>query len=1017
MVKTKKTIYWKNLRKSIIKSKSRFLSIFSIVFLGAAFFAGLRNTPGTMMKTMDAYLDKHHFADLTYIASLGFSDDDIQSIQNIKGIDQIEYGYQFDALTMMNNKLSGVKVYTSEKFDQKMINLPDLKEGRFPKTDKECVIDAEIYKSGTKVGDSIEISNDQGKKTFEVVGIVNDVRYIAKTDRGTNTLGDGTNSGYIEILNENNAFLALPKTLNDLRDEKTLYNQVSVSVKGAKAYNLFSQEYDDYIETVNTKMKSTLSLRMSDVYESLSADAKEKLDDAQKEYDKGYQKYTDSKTLFDTKILEAKIQLTNAKILLAQKETEYLKAQAQATSQTQEMVKTIEKTTQELKKDLESLKQQLENAKDHPLTQTPPEVQEIMDSLDKMTEILNSSSMAVDGFSQLNEANLQLQKAKLEIQKQENKLTLEELKTSHQLDQAKEKLDKAHQQISDAKTQVNQIPKGKLYTLTRHENAGIVNFESNKDSIASIANVFPLMFFLVSALVSLTTMTRMVEEQRSQSGTLRALGYSKWDVIKQYIVYVIFATFFACLLGIVGGTQFFPRIIYYLYGLMLFQVDAPTLISSGTMIAMQTVFISVFVTLFATLSVCISELNLMPAVLMRPKAPKLGKRIVLERIPLIWKRLSFNQKVTMRNIFRYKKRFFMSIIGIAGCTALIITGFGIKDSVSQVVDRQYKQVLKYDALVRMEDEISVTDAKKYQDNLLKRDEVNNVEYVLNQSINILKNKEDLYGTMVVYQSMDNIQNFVSFKDVKTHKKLALDDDGVIISAKTAELLDVGVNDTVDLEIAGTKYNVKISGIMENYFLNYIYMSQNLYENMTGMDLTINHAFMTLKKLDQSYKTSLENYMQDHHYGNLSYSNVAGEEFDNQVQSIDLVIIILIVCAGALNFIVLYNLTNINIQERKSEIATIKVLGFRRKEVYDYIFRENIILSIIGSFVGMVFGFLLHQFIIRTVELDLTMFVRELSWTSYLIAVVITLGFTMLINFTMRHVLNKVDMVESLKSIE
>lgn len=1017
MVKQKKSVYWKNLWKSIFKSKSRFLSIFSIVFLGAAFFAGLRNTSGTMMKTMDAYLDKYNFADLTYLATLGFSDEDITHLQNMDGIAQIDYGYQFDALTMMNDKLSGVKVYTTQAFSKDMINYPDLTEGQFPSQSDECLIDTEIAKSGTHIGDKIEISNDQGKKTFKVVGIVNDVRYIAKTDRGTNTLGDGTNSGYIEILNQDNGFLAIPKDLYDLRDMKVLYNQISVTVQGAKDYNLFSEEYDDYIEDVNTKIKSELSLKMSDLYETLTADAQKKLESAQKDYNKGYKTYSDSKNTFDTKILEAKIQLTNAKIELASKETEYLKAQSQASQQTQEMVSTMEETSKELKKDLETLKKQLAGVLKDPTTSTIPEIEKVLNDLKSIQKMLSSTSSAIEGFSQLNEADLMLQKAKLEIQQQENKLTLEELKTSHQLDEAKTKLDDAYLQISDAKEQINQIPKGKLYTLTRHENAGIVNYDSNVESITSIANVFPLMFFLVSALVSLTTMTRMVEEQRSQSGTLRALGYSKWDVIKQYVVYVILATFIACLLGIAGGTQFFPRIIYYLYSLMLFQVNAPTLIASSYIITLQTIFISVFVTMIATLSVCISELNLMPAVLMRPKAPKLGKRIVLEKIDFIWKRLSFNQKVTMRNIFRYKKRFFMSIIGIAGCTALIITGFGIKYSVSEVIDRQYKNILKYDAQVRLEDEISITDAKNYQENLLKRDEVTNVEYVLNQSVNLLKNKEDLYATMVVYQSMDNIQNFVNFHDMQHNKKIALDDEGIVLSIKTAELLGVDINDTIDIEITGTKYNVKVSGIMENYFLNYVYMSQSLYENVTAQDLKINHAFLNMKKLDQSYKTSLENYMNDRHYGHLSYLDSSGSEFENQVQSLDIVIVILILCAGALNFIVLYNLTNINIQERKSEIATIKVLGFRRKEVYDYIFRENILLSIIGSIVGMVFGFALHQFIIRTVELDLTMFVRELTLSSYLIAAAMTLGFTLLINLTMRSVLNKVNMVESLKSIE
>ena len=721
--------------------------------------------------------------------------------------------------------------------------------------------------------------------------------------------------------------------------------------------------------------------------------------------------------MFDEKILEAKIQLTNAKIILATKEAEYLKAQSTASSQIQDMLETIESTSEELKGNLESLQKELENYQNENTENISPEVQKSIASLEKMGDILKNASSSLDGLTQLNEASIAIEKAKLEIQQQENQLTLEELKTNNELEKAQDKLDQAKSQLDEARDQVNQIPKGRLYTLTRHENSGLVNFDSNKDSISSIADIFPLMFFLVSALVSLTTMTRMVEEQRSQSGTLRALGYSKWDVMKQYIIYVIFATFFACILGIVSGTQFFPRIIYYLYNLMLFQVDAPISIYASTWVLLETVFISVFVILAVTLFVCMSELNLMPAVLMRPKAPKVGKRILLERIHWLWRRLSFNQKVTMRNIFRYKKRFFMSVIGIAGCTALIITGFGVKSSVSQVVDKQYQDVFTYDYLVRLEDSVSTKTAQNYQKDLLNRSEVANVEYVLNKSINILKDKEDLYGSLIVYQSMDNMKNFVQFRNYQTYKDLVLDDEGVILTAKAAELLGVEDNDTIDIELNETKYSVKVSGITENYFMNYIYMSQTLYESLTLQDLEVNNAFLILQDDRASSQKTLEAYMQDKGYGNLTNVSSIGEEFDKQVQSVNLVVVILIVCAGALNFIVLYNLTNINIQERKSEIATIKVLGFRRKEVYDYIFRENVLLSVIGSLLGMIFGYFLHKFIILTVELDMTMFVRQLNISSYIYAIIMTLGFTYFINFTMRHVLNKVDMVESLKSIE
>lgn len=1015
MVKKKKSMYWKNLRRSILHSKSRFLSIFSIVLLGAAFFAGLRNTPGTMMESMDAYLDKNHFADLTYMASLGFSEDDIQSIKDTQGIEDVAYGYQFDALMKEDDKLSGVTVYTSEAYNKDMINCPDLLEGRYPTQDDECLIDNELAKTGIKLDQTIHLSNDQGQKDFKVVGIVNDPRYIARTERGTNTLGDGTNEGYIEILNKENSFLAMPKELYDLRDEKILYNQISIRVKGALEETIFTEDYDDIVEEVNTKVKSTLSLRMSDLYDDLTRDARKTLDDAKEEYEKGLNSYNKNKDAFDTQILEAKIQLTNAKIELGKKETELLKAQNQASDQTKQMIQTLEETSKELQQNLEQLQKELQEKPEskEEITSIDP----VLKNIQEINELLKNTSSSVEGIDQLTEANLALENAKLQIQQQENQLTLQELQTSKQLEEAKEKLDSAHSEIQKGEKEIDSIPKGKLYTLTRHENAGVVSFESNKDSIASIANVFPLMFFLVSALVSLTTMTRMVEEQRGQSGTLRALGYSKWDVMKQYVVYVILATLFACLIGIVAGTYFFPGIIYYLYRLMLFQVDAPIVIYSSVLIIVETVCISVLVTMFVTLLVCMNELNLMPAVLMRPKAPKIGKRILLERINFIWRRLSFNQKVTMRNIFRYKKRFFMSVIGIAGCTALIVTGFGIKNSVSQVVDKQYEDIFQYDALVRLEDPVSTHDAKEYQDQLLKRDEVNNIEYVYNQSIQLLKNKQELYGSLVVYQSMDNIQNFIQFKDFYNHKKISLDDEGVVLSAKTAELLDVSENDNVDIELNGQKYNVKVSSIMENYFMNYMYMSQTYYEDLTGKQLEVNNAYMNMKKMTPSFKASIENYMQEKGYGNLSYIDTFSQEFDQQVQSIDMVIIILVVCAGALNFIVLYNLTNINIQERKSEIATIKVLGFRRKEVYDYIFRENIILSVIGSLLGLIFGRVLHGFIIRTVELDVTMFIRQLNIESYIFGILFTMIFTYFINFVMRRVLNKVDMVESLKSIE
>ena len=1020
MVK-KKQAYFKNLRRTILKSKARILAIFAIVLLGAAFFAGLRNTPEIMMLSIDRYLDNYHFSDLIYLTNLGLSEDDIKCIEEIEGIDKIQYGYQFDALFVAENKLKGVTVYTNESYHEDMLNYPDLLEGEFPTQSYECLVDNIFAQDNNlKVGNVIKIKNDQGEKSFKITGLINDVRFLSDMDRGTNTLGDGSNDGFIEILTKDNEFLALPKEIYDLRDEEVLYNQLLVSVEGAKGYNLFSSDYDDYIESLNTKIKSQLSLRMSHLYDDITSDAREQLDKAEKEYEDGLRTYNESKDVFDSKILDAKIQLATAKLELAEAKKQYLDASKTATSGMKVLPEEIEK----LQKQIDELNEKIKNRN---FEISDVDTKEIVDSitilndltkeLDDISKMLTTATDGIDGILQLSNASIQLQEAEVEIETQENKLLLEEYKTNKQLDNAKNQLDEAEVKISEAKEDIESIPKGQVYTLTWHENIGIAGYEANKDSISAIADVFPLMFFLVSALVSLTTMTRMVEEQRSQSGILRALGYSKWDVIKQYVIYVVLATFFACVLGIIIGVEFFPRIIYYLYQLMMYNADAPIFIVALLEVSFQTIFISVVVTLLVTLSVCVSELNLMPSVLMRPKAPKLGKRIILERITFIWKKLSFNQKVTMRNIFRYKKRFFMSVIGIAGCTALIITGFGVKDSVSPVVNKQYQEIFKYDASVRLEDGISLSQARDNQEDLLKREEISNLEYVYNQSVNLLKNKETVMGYTVVYQSMDNIANFITFNDCKTNKKLTLNDEGVIITQKAAEILNVEVDDTFDIELNGTKYNVKVQGIMENYVMNYVYMSQTYYESITADDLEVNSVFIIMKKDTASYKMTLEDYLLEKDYGNISFTSDAGSDFNVQIQSLNIIVVILIVCAGALDFIVLYNLTNINIQERKTEVATIKVLGFRRNEVYDYIFRENTLLSVIGSFVGVFLGTVLHQFIIRTVEMDMTMFIRETNPMSYLYAIVITIGFTKFINITMRHVLNKVNMVESLKSVE
>ncbi|MGO5282657.1 FtsX-like permease family protein [Catenibacterium mitsuokai] len=1012
----KKRFYWKTVFKNISQSKGRFFSIFMIIFLGAAVFSGLRNTPYTMAASADAYLNSHNYADLTYIATLGFSDEDVAKVRKLKGVKKVVPCYQFDALFAHKDGKSGVTVYSQEKYEKSMLDRPELLKGRYPKKENECIIDVNLGKYNYKLGHTIELSNDNGTKTYKIVGIVNDPRYISNVDRGTNTLGDGTNSGFVEVLNEGARELGLNKKVAELRNNDHLYTSLLVDVEGTEKYNMFTSDYDNLIETVNTRVKSMLSEEMSDQYDQLTGDMQSQLDDAKKQYEEGYQEYKHNLDSFNSQISQGKIKLAEARIQFYEQKKIYLKKAAQVSNATQQAYNETKKIDQEIKVLHDSIKDTLRNIKDKDSAQDAftKILNDLNENLNNFNNKLQGVGQLLEGRIQLEKAQSQLDEAEAELNIQQSKLEVTENNAKVQLNAAKEQLDAAKAQIDQAQQQLNRIPKGVLYSLTKNENVGIVSYESYKQAIASIADVFPLIFFLVAALVSLTTMTRMIEEQRSYCGTLRALGYSKQDIIMQYIVYAFLATFFACILGILAGNQVFPRIIYFLFTYLMYGMNQSTVLVQKWSISLMTVLISVGVTLLATLSVCLQELVSTPSVLMRPKAPKAGKRILMERMPFIWKRLNFNQKVTMRNLFRYKKRFWMSVIGIAGCTALIMLGFGVKNSVSDIIPSQYEEVYKYDALIKLNS--NVEDTKKVENKIKLIEGVHNLTGAYRQNVTVLGNSEDYYSTMVVYDNADEIKNFINFNDYKTKKKIILSDDGVVISQKLAEKLGVKKGENMTFSYDNIKYTVKVSNIVQQYVSHQVYMSKTFYENLTGTKSSASILYVDMNTKKSNIKT-LKNYLDHHNIGSMERLTASLDEFQQRMSSLNIIVAILSGCAALLCFIVLYNLTNINIGERKGEIATIKVLGFRRKEYCDYIFRENIILSLIGASIGMFFGYFLHRFVVLTVEMDNMLFIRTMPLYIYLIAFGMTVGFTIIINLAMRHILDQVDMVESLKSIE
>ena len=578
----------------------------------------------------------------------------------------------------------------------------------------------------------------------------------------------------------------------------------------------------------------------------------------------------------------------------------------------------------------------------------------------------------------------------------------------------------ARQKIADAKAEIKKIENPKWYVQTREDAlTEYQGYGDNADRMRSIGKVFPVLFFLVAALISLTTMTRMVEEQRVQIGTMKALGYGKAAIAGKYIGYALIATLGGSIFGVLAGEKILPFIIIYAY-MILYKHLPAILVPYHMSYALQASGIAVACTLIATIASCYKELAAEPAELMRPAAPKQGKRILLERIGIIWKHLDFTWKSTVRNLIRYKKRFFMTIFGIGGCMALMVVGFGLKDCIYEIVSLQYEKVQFYDAATYMSDDISEENRQQLHDYLDQNADIKETIEARMQKTDVksASGKKTLY--LMVPSDNEKIEDFLSFHS-RTNKDevYSLKKDEVILTEKMASLLNVKVGDelTIEDEDRGDK-TVTVGAICENYMSHYLYLSPEKYEELYGVPAEYNTIIYSVKdgKDDQIEKIGTKLLSMDGVL-NVSYTSSIEGRLDDMLRSLNLVIVVLIVSAGMLAFVVLYNLNNINITERQRELATLKVLGFYDGEVASYVYRENILLTIIGSVVGMVLGNLLHRYIILTVEVDEAMFGRQIHWQSYLYSFLFTVAFSLFVNWVMFYKLKKIDMVESLKSVE
>ena len=637
------------------------------------------------------------------------------------------------------------------------------------------------------------------------------------------------------------------------------------------------------------------------------------------------------------------------------------------------------------------------------------------------TKLKSSEKLAEEKFKkaeeELYQRENQIEEAKLELKENKAKLKTELNKAKKELQEAEEKIADGEEKIKDAKKQIKKIEKPTLYILDRDSHQSFVEYEGCANSIDALAKIFPVFFFAVAALVCLTTMTRMVDEQRINIGTLKGLGYKTSQISKKYILYALIACITGSILGLAIGFSVFPTVIFFAYG-MMYSIENIVYVFSIPIAIGITSLALIIITLSAYMA-CRKELKETPAILMRPKAPKSGKRILLERVPFIWNRFSFISKVTVRNIFRYKKRFLMTVLGIAGCTALILTGFGIKDSIEMILTGQYGTLFKYDMSLVIQSDMTDKQIYELRESLSNIDEINKYEFFSYENGDIKVNNTTKEITIVVPENLKNMDKFIHLQDRKTQNPIKLNNKGIVLTEKIARDLGVKAGDEIELiNSDDKKAKIKVSHITENYISHYAYISPENYIKLFEKDLDFNRLIGILNNPSVKIEDKLSKKLFDiETVDGITFNTASKETFHNTIKNLNYVVLIMIISAGALAFVVLYNLTNVNISERIREIATIKVLGFYDKEVSAYIYRENIILTIIGTVVGLGLGTILHKFIMVTVEIQSMMFGRVIDISSYFIAAVLTIVLSLFVNLAMFYKLRNVKMVESLKSVD
>lgn len=793
-----------------------------------------------------------------------------------------------------------------------------------------------------------------------------------------------------------------------------LLNQISVLEEKEGSFSVQAETLRSQVETLKatvTETEQTITAQ-----KQTFAQKRAELEGALSEISSG---------LISLEEKEQQLMQAENQIQAGQKEIEKgfaeLKKQEEKLPAAEEEISKNEKLLEESQKQLDAAEKKLSegqselDAQAEKLAAAWSQISESEKTLSEgQAEIAANEKKISDGEKEIEENEKKLSDGKKEIKENEKKLE----DARKEIEDGEKELADGKKEYEDAKKELEELEEPEWLITDRNDLPEYSDYGDNADRIRNIGQVFPVIFFLVAALISLTTMTRMVEDQRTQIGTLKALGYSKFAIMSKYINYALLATVGGSICGVLIGEKVLPYIIISAYGIMYHNMASNLQIHYEFTYAVTASVAAVVCTLGATLFSCYRELSETPASLMRPPAPKEGKRVLLERITFFWKHLSFSWKSTLRNLFRYKKRLFMTIFGIAGSMALMLVGFGIQDSIMDIALRQYSKLQHYDGTIISDEDAGKKEREKLEKFLQEDERISRYTDVQFTKMETPAGKSNLSVYVYVPENLENFKEDVTLQNRRTKEQYELSDAGAAISEKTAKLAGLSVGDMITLIQDNKPYQVKVDLITENYMGHYIYMTPKVYEEAFHKKPDFENIIFTVKDEAKENMEQVGNEILEFPAAlSISYTSSLADQLDRMLSTLGTVIVVLIVSAGMLAFVVLYNLNNINITERQRELATLKVLGFYDQEVSQYVFRENVLLTIIGVIAGAAFGILLHRYVITTVEVDAVMFGRNIKPLSFLYSALFTCGFSVFVNMVMHFKLKKIDMVESLKSVE